>query len=77
MQKLEKRIATLEQAATTNERVTHIFIVPMGAEDGIQTISGQGKKWERQDGETAKQFQDRVASDSPMQGKGVALFSCD
>ncbi len=77
MQKLEQRIATLEQAAQTTNKVTHIFIVPMGRPDSIQTISRHGQTWQRMEGESADEFQQRVAQDTPMHGKGVAMFSTD
>ena len=80
MQKLEQRIATLEQAAQTTHKVTHLFIVPLGRPDSIQTIRAMkdhSKTWHRLESETAQEFQERVAEDTPMHGKGVAMFSAD
>ncbi|CAM8621629.1 hypothetical protein MCEMIEM13_02828 [Comamonadaceae bacterium] len=61
MQKLEQSIATREQVAKPTRKVTHIFIVPFGRPDSIQTISRHGKTWQRIEGETANEFQQRVA----------------
>jgi hypothetical protein len=77
MQKLEQRIATLEQAVQPPHKVTHIFIVPLGRPDSIQTISRHGQTWQRIEGETADEFQQRVAKNTPMHGKGVAMFTSD
>lgn len=77
MHKLEQRIATLENVASTAVPITHLFIVPLGRPDGIQTIKRHGQTWQRREGETAYEFQQRVAKDTPKHGKGVALFSTD
>lgn len=75
MHKLEQRIAKLEQVMPTTEPVTHLFIVPLGSPDSIQTIRRHGETWHRLENETAEEFQQRVANDTPMYGKGVAVFT--
>lgn len=78
MQKLEQRIATLEQAIPKSEAVSHIFLVPLGRPDSIQTISRNGDTWQRLESETAKEFQERVAKATPITNchGPLRLFTC-
>ena len=77
MQSLERRIAELEKADSTNEGPTTIIIrcmTPGNLEVEIQELhdSKGSQQWTRQPGETEQEFIDRASHEVKRDGPGCA-----
>lgn len=79
MQSLERRIAELEKARSTDEGPMTIvirWITPGNLKEEIQELhdSKGRQQWERQPGETEDEFIDRASREVKRDGPGCALL---
>ncbi len=79
MQSLERRIAELEKAGSTNEGPMTIIIrcmTPGNLDVEIQELHDWkgGQQWERQPGEAEQEFIDRASREVTRKGPGCALL---
>lgn len=76
-QSIEKRIAALEQASTTNtDTVIFIILVGMGeaGKELVHIYDNYGNHWNREPNETEQELKDRATAETPRKENSVAML---